>query len=35
MFEADNKDELDDYIAGKIDAKAFDTLARLWIPFCK
>jgi uncharacterized iron-regulated protein len=30
MFEADNQDELDDYIAGKIDAKAFDTLARLW-----
>jgi len=30
MFEADNQDELDEYIAGKIDAKAFDTLARLW-----
>lgn len=30
MFEADNQDELDDYMSGKIDAKAFDTLARLW-----
>jgi uncharacterized iron-regulated protein len=30
MFEADNQNELDAYIAGKIDAKAFDTLARLW-----
>jgi uncharacterized iron-regulated protein len=30
MFEADNQDELDDYFNEKIDAKAFDTLARLW-----
>lgn len=30
MLEADNQDELDDYLSGKIDAKAFDTLARLW-----
>lgn len=30
MFEADNQDELDAYLAGEIDVKAFDTLARLW-----
>ncbi|MGM0479848.1 MAG: ChaN family lipoprotein [Bacteroidota bacterium] len=30
MLEADNQDELDDYMNRKIDAKAFDTLARLW-----
>jgi len=30
MFEADNQNELDDYLSGKIDAKAFDSLARLW-----
>jgi len=30
MLEADNQDELDDYLTGKTDAKAFDTLARLW-----
>jgi uncharacterized iron-regulated protein len=30
MIEADNQDELDDYLLNKIDAKAFDTLARLW-----
>lgn len=30
MLEADNQDELDDYLKGKIDQKAFDTLARLW-----
>lgn len=30
MMEADNQDELDDYLAGKIDQKALDTLARLW-----
>lgn len=30
MFEADNQDELNDYLSGKINAKAFDTLARLW-----
>ena len=30
MFEADNQEALDDYLAGKIDAKALDTLARLW-----
>lgn len=30
MFEADNQDELNDYLSGAINAKAFDTLARLW-----
>ncbi len=30
MFEADNQDELNDYLSGKITQKAFDTLARLW-----
>lgn len=30
MFEADNQQPLSDYVNGKIDAKAFDTLARLW-----
>ena len=30
MFEADNQGELDDYLSGKIDEKALDTLARLW-----
>ena len=30
MFEADNQDEIDAYFAEKIDAKAFDTLVRLW-----
>lgn len=30
MFEADNQDELNDYFKKKIDAKAFDTLARFW-----
>lgn len=30
MFEADNQDELNDYLSGSINAKAFDTLARLW-----
>lgn len=30
MMEADNQDELDQYLKGKIDQKAFDTLARLW-----
>lgn len=30
MFEADNQDELDHYLSGKINQKAFDTLARLW-----
>ena len=30
MFEADNQDELNDYLSGKINQKAFDTLARLW-----
>lgn len=30
MFERDNQDELNDYLSGKIDAKAFDTLARVW-----
>lgn len=30
MFEADNQDELNQYLSGEIDAKAFDTLARLW-----
>jgi len=30
MFEADNQEPLNDYLIGKIDAKALDTLARLW-----
>jgi len=30
MFEADNQQPLSDYVNGKIDAKALDTLARLW-----
>lgn len=30
MFETDNQQALSDYIEGKIDAKALDTLARLW-----
>jgi len=30
MFEADNQAELDSFVAGKIDNKALDTLARLW-----
>lgn len=30
MIEADNQDELDLYLKGEIDHKAFDTLARLW-----
>lgn len=30
MFEADNQQALTDYIDGRIDAKALDTLARLW-----
>lgn len=30
MMEADNQDELDAYLKGEIDAKALDTLARLW-----
>ena len=30
MFEADNQEALNDYLSGKIDAKALDTLARLW-----
>ena len=30
MFEADNQNELNDYLDGKIDQKAFDTVARLW-----
>lgn len=30
MIEADNQDELDQYLKGEIDQKAFDTLARLW-----
>lgn len=30
MFETDNQDELNDYLSEKINAKAFDTLARLW-----
>lgn len=30
MFEADNQDELNNYLNGTIDAKALDTLARLW-----
>lgn len=30
MFEADNQQELNDYLLGKINQKAFDTVARLW-----
>ena len=30
MFEADNQEPLDRYLAGEIDAKGLDTLARLW-----
>jgi uncharacterized iron-regulated protein len=30
MFEADNQQELSDYLMGRIDAKALDSLARLW-----
>jgi len=30
MFEADNQDELNAYLAGKIDDEALDSLARLW-----
>lgn len=30
MFEADNQLQLNEYISGKIDQKAFDTVARLW-----
>ena len=30
MYEADNQNELDDYLAGEINYKALDTLARLW-----
>ena len=30
MFEADNQDELDDYLAGKISEKQFKNSARLW-----
>lgn len=30
MIEADNQEQLDDYLKGAIDQKAFDTLARLW-----
>lgn len=30
MFEADNQQVLTDYIEGRIDSKALDTLARLW-----
>ncbi|MDF1518577.1 MAG: ChaN family lipoprotein [Lutibacter sp.] len=30
MFEADNQQELDDYLSGKITQKAYDTIARLW-----
>lgn len=30
MMEADNQDELNDYLSGKIDYKALDSTARLW-----
>lgn len=30
MIEADNQEQLNQYLAGQIDQKAFDTLARLW-----
>ena len=31
MLEADNQQEVNDYLAGTIDAKALDTTARLWM----
>ncbi|PKP13175.1 MAG: iron-regulated protein [Bacteroidetes bacterium HGW-Bacteroidetes-3] len=30
MFEADNQQELNDYLSGKITQKTYDTVARLW-----
>ncbi len=30
MFEADNQTQLNNYLKGEIDQKAFDTVARLW-----
>ncbi|MFD1294946.1 ChaN family lipoprotein [Lutibacter holmesii] len=33
MFEADNQTQLNQYLAGKIDHKALDTVARLWSNF--
>ncbi|WP_372792700.1 ChaN family lipoprotein [Lutibacter sp.] len=30
MFESDNQTQLNEYLAGEIDQKAFDTVARLW-----
>jgi uncharacterized iron-regulated protein len=30
MFEADNQQELNEYLSGKITQKSFDTVARLW-----
>ena len=30
MFEADNQTQLNEYLNGEIDQKAFDTVARLW-----
>lgn len=30
MFEADNQSQLNDYLSGKINQKALDTVARLW-----
>ncbi|MDN3205275.1 ChaN family lipoprotein [Algoriphagus sediminis] len=30
MFERDNQEQLNQYLSGEIDAKALDTLARLW-----
>ncbi|NVK64463.1 MAG: ChaN family lipoprotein [Flavobacteriales bacterium] len=33
MFEKDNQDELNDYLSGKIDGKALDSLARLWVNY--
>ncbi|MBR9920289.1 MAG: ChaN family lipoprotein [Bacteroidetes bacterium] len=33
MMEADNQNELDDYLSGAIDYKGLDTLARLWPNF--
>jgi len=33
MFERDNQQAVSDYVNGKINAKALDTLARLWINF--
>ncbi|MBA3986800.1 MAG: ChaN family lipoprotein, partial [Flavobacteriales bacterium] len=33
MFERDNQEVLNEYLAGEIDQKGLDTLARLWINY--